>query len=187
LETLIRMPKGELYDDPIHNDPYLIWIQKQADAISKFANVIGEIQDEGKRRAIIPSRVHECAAKFVEFYTKNIAFKAIYDELAAIWSEKADKLYDLIYLEIKTEVTNYNTARGAKYKKKDATQKEVEKEMRTHGRYPEYSALQTKVEEYEKKAKTQDEYLKGLGRLDNVLRMLQRATEVELKYLHLET
>lgn len=186
-EGAIRLPKGELYEDPIHQEPYLVWIQKQADKISVFADVIVELKDEVKRRTISPYRVLECAAKFTDFYIKNIAFKSIYLELADHWKKQASAKFDEIYLSIKVDVTDYSTVRGAKYKKKDATQKEIEKEMTTHPDYKRYEELNNKVLDFEKKANTQDEYIKGLGRLDQILSMLQRATQVELKYLYLET
>lgn len=187
MENIIRLPKGEIYDDTIHEEPYLVWIQKQADRISKFADVIEQLKDDNMRRVVSPMKVYECAAKFTEFYIKNIAFKAIYEELASEWKKKSDDMYDEIYLEIKTEVTDYSTLRGTKYKKKDATQKEIEKEMKTHTNYKAYEELNGKAEEYGKKANTQDDYIKGLGKHDQILNMLQKASQTEMKFLYLET
>ena len=114
-----------------------------------------------------------------EFYVKNIAFVSIYEEYSSYWRKQSEQVYDIIYLEIKKEVTDYTTERGSKYKKKDATQEEIRKEMKTHIKYPEFEELDNKAEEFSKKSKTQKEFLTSLGKLDQILRLLQNLAILE--------
>ena len=175
MENLIRLPKSELYDDELHAKPFLYWIQEQVDRISKYANVIIDLQDEAKRSAIAPAKVHECAAKFTEFYIKNIAFKKIYAEFKDEWQKKSNELYNEMYLDIKREVTNHSTQRGMKYAKKEATEKEIKIEMTTHEKYEEYKGMLLQVDEFEKKEDTQRDFIGGISKLDQILSLLQRA------------
>jgi hypothetical protein len=91
-----------------------------------------------------------------------------------------------MYLDIKKMVTDYSTDIGMKYKKKDATQAEIERELRNHFKYAEYIKLTELMSDYDKKAQTQEDFIKGLGKLDQILGLLQRASNVEFKYLYLE-
>jgi hypothetical protein len=184
--STIRLPKSEVYDDDLHTQPYLVWIKTQSDSISEFANVVGELQDETKRKVVQPFKVNSCAAGLASFYSKNIAFKAIYEEYAAQWKQKADDLYATIYLDTKSLVTDYETPIGKKYKKKDATQAEIDLEMRLHVKYPEYVSLLEQHRGYESKAKTQSKFLDVIGGIERVLKLLQQSMVTELKFLYLE-
>lgn len=174
-------------NEEMHVLPYLDWIRSQVDNISSFSNLIDILKDDQQRRVVSPMKVHECAAKFTEFYTKNIAYKAMYEEFAFKWQKQVDILFDTIYLVIKEEVTKESSPRGLKYKKKAATQKEIEMEMTTHPDYEKYIEFKSKAEDFQKKAKTQEEFIKGLGKLDSILSLLQRAANTEMKFLYLET
>jgi len=182
----VRIPKSEMYEDTLHEKPFLYWIQEQTERIARQADVIQELKTEGVR-AVVPARVHEAAATFTEFYVKNVSFKHIYEEFKETYDEEAKELYDNIYLDIKREVADHTKGKGVKYKKKEATEKEIKMEMRSHSDYSRYEEVLKKVRDYEKKIKAQDDYIKGLGKLDSILRMLQNAMEKELKYLCLET
>ena len=187
MSNIIRLPKSEIYEDDLHNKPFLYWLQDQVDRISKFADTIVELKEESTRQAISPARVNECAAKFVDFYTRNIAFKKIYEEMRDDYEKQSDLLYNEMYLDTKKQVTDPTTDMGKRYSKKAATEKEIKIEMTLHDKYTEYLEVIDRVKEYDKKAETQDEFIKGLGRQDQVLNILQRASQIELKYLYLET
>jgi hypothetical protein len=185
-DPLIRLPKNEVYNDPIHDESYLSWITTQAERISEYANVIEQLKEEGVRRAISPFKINECAAKLTEFYSKNVAFILIYEEMAEQWGKEAKEIYNAMYLDLKSQVADHSSGRGIKYKKKEATEKEIIMEMQTHQGYAGYIEKLRKAEEYEKKAKAQDRYMKGLGKLDSILSLLQRSINTEMKYLYLE-
>jgi hypothetical protein len=182
----IRLPKSEIYDDSLHTENYLIWVRSQAEKIAEFSNVVAELQDETKRKVVQPFKVNACAAGLTEFYTKNIAFKAIYDEYAAQWKIKADAIFAEIYLDTKALVTDYENPIGKKYKKKDATQAEIELEMKIHVKYPEYVQTLEQYRGYESKGKTQSKFLDVIGGIERILKLLQQAMVTELKYLYLE-
>jgi hypothetical protein len=184
--SLIRIPENDIVSNPLHSKPFLTWIQEQVDNISKFADVIEQLKEEQGRRAIVPHKVYECAAKFTEFYTKNIAFQKVYEEFRDKYKKEVDAIHDEMYLDIKKMVTDYSTDIGMKYKKKDATQAEIERELRNHFKYAEYIKLTELMSDYDKKAQTQEDFIKGLGKLDQILGLLQRASNVEFKYLYLE-
>jgi len=181
------MHKIAIDENPMHEMDFFSWMKVQVESISKFSNLIEELKGEQIGRVVSPMKIYECAAKFTEFYTKNIAYKAMYEEMAFIWKKQADKLYDTIYLSIKEEVTDESTTRGGKYKKKAATQKEIDMEMSTHQDYKAFLELNEKANDFEKKARTQEEFIKGLGKLDSILSLLQRASNTEMKFLYLET
>jgi len=179
------MLKSEVYDESIHTAPYLVWIKDQSDRICAFADVVSELQDETKRKIVQPYKVNACAAELTSFYAKNIAFKAIYEEYAAGWKDKVDALYAEIYLDTKGLVTDYESPIGKKYKKKDATQGEIDMEMRIHTKYPEYLEDLRQFKDYESKAKTQSKYLDVIGGIERVLKLLQQAMVTEMKFLYL--
>jgi hypothetical protein len=186
MSVIIRKPKSELFDDPIHDMNYLSWLKEQVDRIKVFSDLVHEIEGETVQKVITPNKLWECASKFTEFYTTNIAFIAVYEFYLDRWKIESEKKYSEMYLNIKSLVSDKTSDVGRKYASKAATMKEIGYEILQHKDYDDYLKTLDKVKEYEDKIKTQKKFVEALGRQDKILNMLQRGMETELKYLYLE-
>lgn len=186
MSSVIRKPKGDLFDDPLHDMSYLSWLKEQVNRIKEFADLVQEIEGESINKVITPNKLWECASKFTEFYTTNIAFVAVYEYYLDNWKSASEKKYSEMYLSVKQLVSDKSSEIGRKYASKAATMKEIGYEIMNHKDYPDYVKTLDKVKEYEEKIKTQKKFVESLGRQDRILSMLQRGMETELKYLYLE-
>jgi hypothetical protein len=183
-----RIKKEKVYEDPIHSLNFLDWVVAQTENIKNITCIISELQEPGGfRRAITVEKINECLARYMEFYSLQVAFLQVYKEFSDDRNERAGELYDSIYLDIQNLVTDPTTELGKKYAKKSATMKEIDREAINHSRWGEYITLKKEARDFEKKLDAQSRFLRGFEKWDIILESLKKRDDKEFKYLYLET
>ena len=181
----VRAPKGEIFDNPVHDMDFLNWVASQAQDITRFAEVVTKLK-EGQK-VVSLALINECLAKYTWFFTVQTSFLQIYKNKHRILKEEADIIFDSIYRDVKEWVTDYKTGIGKKYTKKDATQAEIKREAFSHDDWSKYKGLLDQISELDLKISAQRRYLKIIEKLDIILQVLKKRDEKEIKYLYLET
>lgn len=179
-----RIPKIEIFEDPIHDLSFLDWVQAQTNRIVNFTNIMAQLED--KQRVISVALINEALANYVKFYSIQTAFLQIYKNKLDCVEEDSAVMYDRMYMEIKRRVTDPDDELSSKYSKKAATQEEIRKECTLHSDWEKYSTLLREKKELELKISAQRRYLKVIEKWDFILQVLKKRDEKEIKYLYLE-
>ena len=177
-----------LLNNPIHDMPFMDWLQSQAIAISEFSDTITQIENEETKEGVVSlAKVNKCLAKYTWFYTTQTAFYQIYKKRHRDLEREAKGLYDRIYMEIKKRATDKDDEIGKRYLKKGATMDEIKREAAlNHPEWRRYLGLKNQIDELHLKIRAQLRNLNIIDKLDINLQVLKKQSEKEIKYLHLD-
>ena len=185
--STIRLKKTEIFSDPLHNLPFLEWVQEQVTRIENYAEIIEEIEEEGATRSVISlAKVNECMARYTWCYTVQTAFYQIYKKKKQDLETENGYLFDKIYMVAKGWVTDKYGDIGEKYVKKGATVDEIKREAAAHPEWPEYIKKKEEIDELDLKLRAQLRNLDIIKKMDINLQSIKKTAETEIKYLHLE-
>ena len=143
----MTISKVSLLENPVHDLPFLEWLQAQASKMTEYANMIEDIVEEGAAHEVVSlAKVNRCLATYTAFYTTQTAFYQIYKHKLNELEKTAGALFDNMYYDIKKRATDKNDEIGARYIKKAATMDEIRREIsKFHPQSRQYNGLKNQI------------------------------------------